>query len=107
MGRQLYQQQTIGASGAPGCVTCHSLDADRVVVGPSHAGVATRASAVVRSEAYHGSASTPAEYLRESILEPDAYVVAGFDASLMYQSYGEVLSEDQIANLVAFLQTLE
>lgn len=107
LGRALYLKRTIGASRAPGCISCHSLEEGRILVGPSHASVASRAAEAVRSEDYHGSATTAAEYLRESIVEPDAHVVAGFQANLMYQDYGEVLTQDQIDNLVAFLMTLE
>lgn len=106
-GRQLYLQRTIGAREAPGCVTCHSLEEGRVLVGPSHARIAQRAAEVVGSENYQGSATTIVEYLRESIVDPDAYVVPGFDPNLMYENYREALTEDQIEDLVAFLLTLE
>lgn len=106
-GRALYLQQSLGEAGAPGCVGCHSLEPERVIVGPSHAHVASRAELVVASDNYDGEASSAAEYLRESILKPDAYVVPGFDPGLMYDRYQDVLSEDQIADLVAFLLTLE
>ena len=46
-GEELYKQTVIGAASAPGCITCHSLDADVVLVGPPHAGVATRAETAV------------------------------------------------------------
>lgn len=106
-GRQLYLQQTIGASGAPGCITCHSLEEGRVLVGPSHARVARRAAQVVSDGSYQGSGQTAADYLRESILDPDAYVVPGFDANLMYENYREALTDEQIDDLVAYLLTLE
>ena len=33
-GETLYNQVTIGSARAPGCVTCHSLEPDVVLVGP-------------------------------------------------------------------------
>ena len=42
-GERLFSQATIGANNAPGCITCHSLEPDVVIVGPSQAGLATRA----------------------------------------------------------------
>lgn len=97
-GRQLFNQSTI--DGAPGCVTCHSLQPGEVLVGPSLAGVASLAEERVPDR-------SAAEYLRESIVSPDSFVVEGFSPGVMYQNYEEDLSEEQIDNLVAFLLTLE
>jgi nitric oxide reductase subunit C len=99
-GEKLYAQTTIGSASAPGCVTCHSLEADVVLVGPSHAGVGTRAGEYVAD-------MSAEEYLRESIVEPDAHVVDGFTPGVMYQNYGEELNAQEIADLVAYLQTLK
>ena len=41
-GKELYEQTVIGSASAPGCITCHSLEPDVVLVGPSHAGLAGR-----------------------------------------------------------------
>ncbi len=102
-GEELYRSSTIGESAAPGCITCHSLEADTVLVGPSHADVATRAEAIIGSDAYTGDATTAAEYLRESILTPDAYVAVGFSPGVMYANYAGVLTERQVEDLVAFM----
>lgn len=105
-GRELYEQETIGARAAPGCVTCHSRTPGEVIVGPSHAGVAERAEAIVNSPEYTGSANNAADYLRESILTPNAHVVDGFQPSIMYASFAEVLDEGQVDDLVAYLLSL-
>jgi nitric oxide reductase subunit C len=91
---------TIGAASAPGCVSCHALDADVVLVGPSHAGIGTRAETAVAGKSAE-------EYLRESILEPDAEITDGFTMGLMYANYGTDLSDQEVADLVAFLMTLK
>lgn len=44
----------------------------------------------------------PASIL-ESIVNPDAQVTPGFQPGLMPKDYGEKLSEQQLADLVAFL----
>jgi mono/diheme cytochrome c family protein len=44
----------------------------------------------------------PASIL-ESIVNPDAQITPGFQAGLMPKDYGEKLSEQQLADLVAFL----
>jgi nitric oxide reductase subunit C len=81
------------------CATCHSLEPDVVIVGPSLAGVATRAASRV-------SGMSAAAYLRDSILDPSAFVVPGFPDA-MARNLGEVLDDQQINNILAFLETLE
>ena len=99
-GEALFAQATIGANNAPGCITCHSLEPDVVIVGPSQAGLATRAQTRV-------AGMSAADYIHQSIVEPNAYVVEGFAEGLMYQNYGTDLTEDQINDLVAYTLTLE
>lgn len=105
-GKALYEQSTIGSASAPGCVTCHTLDGT-VLVGPSFKGVATHAESVIKDPAYTGTAKTAEEYLRESIINPNAYLNPGFAAGIMYQNYGTELSEQEVNDLVAYLLTLK
>jgi nitric oxide reductase subunit C len=97
-GEALFNQTVIGSQ--PGCITCHSLEPDKVLVGPSLAGVGTRAGTRV-------SGQSAEEYLRESILDTDAYTVDGFSAGVMPAALADELSEQQVADLVAFLLTLK
>ena len=106
-GKSIYSQNPLPDSGAPGCLTCHSLEPGKVVVGPSHANVAARASETVSDAAYQGSATSIEEYLQESILNPDAHVVDGYQPGMMFQKYAEELSDQEVADLVAFLATLD
>jgi cytochrome c551/c552 len=99
-GKALYEQTVIGSASAPGCITCHSLEPDVVLVGPSHAGVGARAGT------YQEGVSAEA-YLRESITDPDAHIVEGFTPGVMYQNYAEDLTARQINDLVAYLLTLQ
>ena len=46
------------------------------------------------------------EYIRQSILDPLAFVVDGF-APVMPVDFGETLSPQEIDDLVAFLLTLK
>jgi len=105
-GERLYTSLTIGRADAPGCVTCHSLEPGEIKVGPSHAGVASRAAEVIRQADYAGSATSAEEYLRESILDPNAYVKSGFVPGVMYQGYSQTLTAGELEDLVAFLLTL-
>lgn len=45
------------------------------------------------------------EYVRTSIVEPNAVVADGYQAGVMPENYGEQLSDEELANLVAFLQS--
>ncbi len=97
-GEELFAQTIIGSQA--GCSTCHSLQTDVIIVGPSLGGIATRASTRV-------SGMSAEEYIRESILKPDAYLVEGFPSGTMPQVWGEELGEEQLNNLVAYLLTLK
>lgn len=97
-GRRLFYEQVSGTNA--GCRICHSLQPGVVIVGPSLAGIATRAATRVPG-------MSAEEYIRQSILEPDAYVVPGFPAGQMVQNLGEILTPEQIDDLVAFLMTLK
>ncbi len=99
-GEALYHQTTIGPNAAPGCVTCHSLEPGKTLVGPSHAGIATKAASVVPD-------MSAEEYLKQSIITPDAHVTEGFTAGVMYQNYSKDLTEQEINDLVAYLMTLK
>jgi hypothetical protein len=85
---------------AKACVSCHSLQADVTIVGPSQAGVASRAEG--RKPGY-----SPELYLYESIISPSAYLVEGFQDGLMPKTFRETLSSQELADLIAFLMTLK
>ncbi|MFM8321304.1 MAG: c-type cytochrome, partial [Chloroflexota bacterium] len=98
VGEQLYYDSSLGSTVS--CRICHSLEPDQRLVGPSFAGVAGRAGQRVPGLSAEA-------YLRQSILEPDAYVVDGYPQGQMVQNLDEILTEQQIADLVAFLMTLK
>jgi len=93
------------------CQTCHSIEPGQKLIGPSLAGVAEVASGRLKEAGYTGKARTPEEYLRESILEPSAHVVAGSSygsngRSFMPATFGQTLTPAQVDDLVAYLGTL-
>ena len=99
-GERLFNQTVIGAASAPGCITCHSLEPGVVIVGPSHSDVGTRAETAVPG-------MSAEDYLRQSIVEPNAHITEGYTEGVMYQNFGEELTNTQINDLVAFLLTLK
>ena len=93
-GEELFIKPVVGSSA--GCKTCHSLEEGVTIIGPSLAGIAERAGG-------RNSELSAEDYLRQSILEPDAYLVEGFPKSVMPKSYAKDLEEKDIVSLVAFL----
>jgi mono/diheme cytochrome c family protein len=96
-GERLFKGETLGTN--TGCQVCHSLEPGVRLVGPSLAGVAARAETSVPG-------LSAKEYLRQSIVEPSAYVVESFPANQMPPNFAETLTEQQIADIVEFLLTL-
>ena len=81
------------------CALCHALAKDTVVIGPSLAGIATRAQS--RVPGYNAEA-----YLERSILIPDDYLVEGF-ANTMPTNFGKELTSEELTAVVAYLMTLK
>lgn len=81
------------------CAQCHALTPDTVVIGPSLAGIATRAAS--RVPGYDTQT-----YLETSILIPEDYLVDGF-ANTMPTNFGKELTSEEFAALVAYLMTLK
>jgi len=76
-----------------------SISRERII-GPSFYGIADRAGERIPG-------LTAEEYLRQSIIDPNAFVVSGYPEGQMIQNFGTILTEDQINDLIAFLLTME
>ena len=95
------------------CVSCH--DVTKPWPGgdicPNLGNIATEAARIVHSREYHGRAKSAAEYIRESIVNPNAYIVPGGQyrmadgQSVMPKDFGSTLTGAQIDDLVAYLLT--
>jgi cytochrome c oxidase subunit II len=118
----LYAQQTgatVQAGGQPAspatagravftqnnCGACHTLkDAGAAgKVGPELDGIATSAEKIVKDPSYKGKAKDAAGYIRESIVDPNAYVVPGFPANVMPQNFGQTIPASELDSLVQYL----
>jgi mono/diheme cytochrome c family protein len=82
------------------CASCHAINGDRVVVGPSLDGLASRADG--RVEDLDAEA-----YIYQSITAPNAYIVDGFTSGAMPQNFAVDLTSDEVNQLVTYLLTLE
>lgn len=86
-----------GTNGSPPCISCHALQPGGFSLGPAMAGISARAGQRVPGLSAEA-------YLHQSIIEPEAFVVPGF-RPIMYPKYADHFSEQDIADLIAFLMT--
>ncbi len=93
-GREVFDDNARG-----GCGICHSTKPGDDGIGPSLAGIGTRAQNTI--------AGLDADaYLRQAILDPDAYIVDGYRAGQMLPFYAERLSAEDLDALVLYLESL-
>jgi mono/diheme cytochrome c family protein len=97
-GAELFAATVLG--NRPGCITCHSLEPGVNLVGPSIAGVGSVAGSRVEG-------LDAEKYLRQSIVEPNAHVVDGFEDDVMPEDYVLTLTDPQIAALVEYMEGLK
>ena len=95
LGKGLYEKQ--------GCNACHSMDGSRVI-GPSLLKLFNRAGKFVDGTDYVADEN----YLKRSILDPRAEIVAGYEASASVMPVFEgQLSDDEVHALIAFIKSLD
>ena len=96
------------SDGALGCSSCHVLTS----VGPiwasegSALAVGTRAAERIDQSDYNGTATSPEQYLIESVVLADIYVVEGFQASVMPGNYSERITLQDMADLLAYMLSI-
>jgi cytochrome c oxidase subunit 2 len=84
-------KQVFTATAQPPCSSCHTL---------AEAG----ASGQVGPNLDDVLKGKDAAFIRESIVDPNAEIAPGFSAGVMPDVYEQQLSDEQLADLVAFLQ---
>lgn len=92
-GRKLAQEN--------GCLACHSVDGSKLI-GPTWLGIFGREEALADGS----SVVVNEEYIIESIRDPAAKIVAGFENVLMPPNAGEKLSDENLLDIIAFMETL-
>lgn len=92
LGKHLYKRQ--------GCSACHSVDGE-VGVGPSFKGLFGRDETLQDGSVVRVND----DYVRESIVNPAAKVVAGHAPTM--PAYGSFLEAPQIRALIAYIVTLQ
>jgi cytochrome c2 len=112
------------------CATCHRVDSTETLIGPGLLGISGHShehdesegnstpdasmSGMVMGEATAEATSEPdqtfeekVEFLRTSIINPSAFVMTGFPDNLMPKVYGQIFTEQEINDLIAYLFTLD
>ena len=98
-GEKLFKQAHIGKNKVIGCIACHSIKPNQIIIGPSLAGLSIRAPHLIIGE----SAQV---YIKNSIINPDAHIVEGFLPAIMFSHYYQELSQSEINALVEYLVQL-
>lgn len=95
-GEKLFNQSN---NEAPACAACHSISGASSGIGNSLAGIAAVAAERVANQSAE-------EYLYWSILRPGRQLVAGY-SNIMFAAYEDSLEAADIADLIAYLLTLD
>ncbi len=87
---------------AQGCLGCHTTDGS-ALVGPTWLGL------FGSTRKFTDGSQTVADfdYLHESIVDPNAKIVEGFNPGIMPQDYGDRLSEDEIKAIIDYIKSLK
>lgn len=94
-GRQFFEN---GDGDAPACKTCHNTGTEDGATGPGLGGIGREAGDRVDGESAE-------EYLLNSIIAPGKHIAEGYRNN-MFSKYSDKLSKQQIADLIAYLLTL-
>ena len=99
-GLRLYREQY--------CGTCHAFAAAGTagIFGPPHDDMRAIAEQRIRDAKYKGKATTGEEYLRESVVQPGAYRVPGYERTRFLMPAYTNLSETQVDALIRLLLDL-
>ena len=84
-------EQVFTTAAQPPCASCHTL-------------AEANASGTVGPDLDEVLKGKDAAFIHESIVDPDAEVASGFTAGVMPAVYADQLDEQQLADLVAFLE---
>jgi mono/diheme cytochrome c family protein len=91
-----------------GCVACHVTTTTGPAWNPSgdQPGIGTRATTRYTQSDYTGKATSPEQYLFESIVNPSVYLVPSYN-NLMPPTFGTSLTLQDVADLIAYLETIK
>ncbi len=97
---ELQDPVAVGQTLAAPCLTCHSLDGSRIV-GPTWKDL-YGSEVPIEGE---GSVLADADYILNSIQNPNGQIHQGFPAGIMPQTYASTFSEVQLGQLLAYIKS--
>ena len=86
-----------------GCFACHTTDGSKLI-GPSYLNLYGSQQVVLR-DGKEITVTANDEYIKRSILDPNADITKGFPSGLM-QSFRSTISDDDIAKIIEYLKTI-
>lgn len=98
-GEQLFQQTFSTSLGDWACMQCHLVDSEAMLIGPGMLNLNQRAGERIEGQ-------TAELYVYNSIIHPNDYIVETYPENVMPQNYAEVLTEQQLYDLAAYLLSL-
>jgi hypothetical protein len=92
-----------------GCLGCYqdAAYAPLFEAGEGLPGIAERGELRMADPTYEGQATANREYLIESILLPEVYIVPDEWGDPMPTTYGLRMTDQELANIIAWFETLE
>lgn len=94
---------------AQGCTGCHISQQ----IGPAwlptetQPGIGARAEERFMQTDYTGNAENAQQYLLESIVQTNVFIVEGFQPNIMPQNYSEIITDQQAADIIAYMLSLK
>ena len=91
------------------CAACHEL----TEVGPAWAaadglpGLGRRGEIRIGQDDYTGNATSADEYLIESVIQTNVFVIEGYEPSVMPTNFGERVTLQDMADLLAYMNSFE
>ena len=96
VGEDIFGTRLEDEPGRHACAECHTLGERSPSGFPSLLGLSEDAGGRIEG-------MSAEEFLRESIVDPSAFVDEEYFDNVMPKVYGEILTEEEIDNLIAFL----
>lgn len=100
-GRRLFRgEEKLALDALEACIDCHNdTVGGESPTGQNLSNIGNRAAGVVPGQ-------SAVDYMRASILQPDEHLSGGFQEGIMPRTYAELLTTQDINDLIAYMLTL-
>jgi mono/diheme cytochrome c family protein len=107
------EQRGLAVFNTNGCSGCHTIQGvSNGVVGPNLSKIGTDAAEIIKQPGYTGQAKAPEDFIRESIVNPNAYVAPNCPGgpcqpNIMPGTFGQTIQPAALDDLVKYLSSLK